>query len=171
MKQNMLMRRAQAGFTLIELMIVVAIIGILAAVALPAYQDYTARAKVSEVILAASTCRTAISEASQTGFSADATANGFGCGEDGTGPVSQYVQTVTTSAAGVITVTARNISQLGTNIGVSMVPYSTADTGATGTASVAADFNSATLKQVRGWKCQAAGTNGIQAKYLPASCR
>ena len=55
--------KAQKGFTLIELMIVVAIIGILAAIALPAYQDYTTRAKVSEVILAASSARTSISEA------------------------------------------------------------------------------------------------------------
>ena len=56
------MKRVQQGFTLIELMIVVAIIGILAAVALPAYTDYTKRAKVSEVMLAASAARTAVSE-------------------------------------------------------------------------------------------------------------
>ncbi len=60
------MKQVQKGFTLIELMIVVAIIGILAAVALPAYQDYTVRAKVSEVLLAASSCRTGITEAIQT---------------------------------------------------------------------------------------------------------
>ena len=60
-------RQLQQGFTLIELMIVVAIIGILAAVALPAYQDYTKRAKMSEVILAASACRTTITEVYQTG--------------------------------------------------------------------------------------------------------
>jgi type IV pilus assembly protein PilA len=60
------MKRVQQGFTLIELMIVVAIIGILAAVALPAYQDYTIRARVSEAVLATSQCRTAISEIYQT---------------------------------------------------------------------------------------------------------
>jgi type IV pilus assembly protein PilA len=59
-------RTLQKGFTLIELMIVVAIIGILAAVALPAYQDYTVRAKVSELMLAASSAKTAVSEAAAT---------------------------------------------------------------------------------------------------------
>ena len=59
------MKQIQKGFTLIELMIVVAIIGILAAVALPAYQDYTVRAKVSELILQASGFRTSISEKAQ----------------------------------------------------------------------------------------------------------
>ena len=60
------MKRIQKGFTLIELMIVVAIIGILAAVALPAYQDYTKRAKVSEVLLAASSAKNTIAEYANT---------------------------------------------------------------------------------------------------------
>lgn len=169
------MKSMQKGFTLIELMIVVAIIGILAAVALPAYQDYTARAKVSEVVLAASTCRTAVSEASQTGFSSTpSTTNKFGCGEGGTtaSPLSQYVETVTTSADGKIAVKARGISQLGTtNVWVRFLPYSDA---ALTTPSAAADFNRASVKVVKGWKCEGGdlnAANGIEAKYLPASCR
>ena len=89
-------RNLQKGFTLIELMIVVAIIGILAAVALPAYQDYTIRAKMSEVILAGSVCRTTITETSQTGMSSAPAGNDFGCDESATSAKSQYVAALTT---------------------------------------------------------------------------
>ncbi len=91
--------KAQKGFTLIELMIVVAIIGILAAIALPAYQDYTNRAKASEVVLAASTARTCVTEIIQ----ADSGGALDSCDDDFTG--TQYVSNLAVAADGVITVT------------------------------------------------------------------
>ncbi|MCL1860473.1 MAG: pilin [Proteobacteria bacterium] len=161
------MKKTQQGFTLIELMIVVAIIGILAAVALPAYQDYTARARVSEVILAASSCRTTITEASQTGLNVVA-ANGFGCGEDAAGPISQYVQTLTTANDGVITVTARGISQLGGNNVLELRPFTDADAQ---NPAVQDNFQRGQEQAIVAWQCGPAAANGIDPRYLPASCR
>src|SRR5437763_655224 len=99
------MKRLQKGFTLIELMIVVAIIGILAAVALPAYQDYTVRAKNSEVILAASSCRTSITEVIQSASTLP-TAGNWGC--EASTPTSQYVAKIETDGTGRILVTSQN---------------------------------------------------------------
>lgn len=100
------MKSLQKGFTLIELMIVVAIIGILAAVALPAYQDYTVRARVSEVLLAASSARTGVTESCQVN---NGCANVTGI----TIASSQFVQDGTVSSAGVIVVNAK--SEVGTS--------------------------------------------------------
>ncbi len=151
------MKRMQQGFTLIELMIVVAIIGILAAVALPAYQDYTIRAKMSEVILAMSACRTSITEVYQSGGTAPG-AGSWGC----EAVSSKYVGGLTTDANGVVTATVSNISALVDGSVVTLTPLVTAGTAAT----TAADMG----KDLYGWICGGTGTN-VKANYLPGSCR
>jgi type IV pilus assembly protein PilA len=156
------MKRVQQGFTLIELMIVVAIIGILAAVALPAYQDYTKRAKMSEVILAASACRTTITEVYQSGSSGPG-ADNWGCEVSAAGGGSKYVGKVETDLNGVITVTAQGISASDIDgKKVTLIPYVNATTPMT----VAADLSKPVFK----WLCGGTGTD-VPAKFLPGSCR
>jgi type IV pilus assembly protein PilA len=115
--QNMknIKQRAQKGFTLIELMIVVAIIGILAAVALPAYQDYTTRGKMSEVIGFAGAAKTAVGTCIiSTGAIADCASNAKAGLDVNTDINSKYVKSVTVSTGAVITVAiqATNVSGL-----------------------------------------------------------
>jgi type IV pilus assembly protein PilA len=159
------MKTVQQGFTLIELMIVIAIIGILAAVALPAYQDYTIRAKMTEVVLAASACRTSVSEVYQTGDASSPPGGGnWGCETVSGTAQSRYVLSVTTDGNGVITVTTQGFADAAIDgRTVSLIPEN-----ATGTALTTTDIGSAV---VGSWTCGPGSTNPLPSKYLPGSCR
>ncbi|MFC4621635.1 prepilin-type N-terminal cleavage/methylation domain-containing protein [Comamonas nitrativorans] len=151
------LRSMQKGFTLIELMIVVAIIGILAAVALPAYQDYTARAKTAEVILAASTARTCVSESAQVGTNPD------DCDADF--QATKYVSGITVSAAGVVVATAQDDLN---GLTITLTPQK--GTGAAAAAAVATDFTMAPVT-ITEWVCTGAATGSAKNSWLPANCR
>lgn len=138
------MQTKNKGFTLIELMIVVAIVAILAAVAIPAYQDYLTRSKVAEIAAAAGACKTSVSEyyASAGSFASITNANA-GC------------STVATQNGGAPVVTA----------GSGIITIASSIPNAAGNYILTPGFNGTDLTS---WNCNA---SDIAKKYLPASCR
>ena len=173
-------RNLQKGFTLIELMIVVAIIGILAAVALPAYQDYTIRAKISEGVIAGSSVKSLFSEAFQTdgivGLDAAATAYAAVPTAEKT---SKYVKDITTTAGTPWTITVAILADgkngipttmdgqtftLSPNVG-NAVPVAASK----GAVDWACGSKTTVTATKRGLANVTAGT--LEAKYAPSECR
>jgi type IV pilus assembly protein PilA len=154
------MKCSQQGITVVESMIVVAVIGILAAVALPIYQNYVKRTKMAEVVLAVSACKTPVSEIYLSARTAPGAGN-WGC--EVPDPVRTRVQSLTTGPNGEIMAVAGGFSDRAIDGKVlTLVPL------IGGSAATAADIGNA----VTSWRCGSLldGTT-IPANYLPSSCR
>lgn len=156
------MKAIQKGFTLIELMIVIAIIGILAVIALPAYQDYTARAQISEAISLMEGQKSAVVE-----YYADKGAWPTGNTQAGiaTSIQGKYVEKVEVGGNGVITaeMKATDVNKEIQGKTVSLTPHTTT-AGATPGAAATANGSFT-------WTCAPGTTNGVDPKFLPSSCR
>lgn len=168
------MRAVQKGFTLIELMIVVAIIGILAAVAIPAYQDYTVRSKVTEGLVLASAAKVAVSEGY---YSGDMVGVGAAAAQYALNfTPTKYVGGIAIgSGTGVITITYAAPAQIAgntlllspfINTGVAPVPLAAGQTGNIDWACVGTGNTTATANQMG-----AAGAGNLPARYAPSECK
>jgi len=160
------MKTVQKGFTLIELMIVVAIIGILAAIAIPAYQDYTQRAQVGEAMTLVSGAKTALAEFAQTNGTYPTAAQLTELNL-GTAVVGQYASFEVAAATGVITAT-----MAATPPAAGMRPVGAAVTGkaVTFTPPSQADLTAGTVTVFK-FTCLSAATDGVPNKFLPSSCK
>ncbi|MDY0105654.1 MAG: pilin [Giesbergeria sp.] len=178
-------RFMQKGFTLIELMIVVAIIGILAAVALPAYQDYTVRARVTEGISLATGAKKLVETDAQTATELKALADTFNAQVGGKGAVSKYVAQVAisdTTGEVAVTFNEKNIGAIPAASQLVYTPYiqlsggpvalETALKGTdTGTMDWGCASDSNEVAKARGLKNITAATKALPAKYAPSECR
>lgn len=156
--------KKQQGFTLIELMIVVAIVGILAAIAIPAYQDYIKRSKMTEVSASMGACKTSVTEYYQTNNKLPEDEETAGCGSADTADLSQYLGTLTVEN-GVISAQSQNIDAVLDTSTTSLTPCTESD-GASGTCTKPVDESGDPIKS---WKCT--NDNSAVFKYLPATCR
>jgi len=156
--------RRQGGFTLIELMIVVAIVGILAAVAIPRYQDYTVRAKMSEVVNMMSPAKTSISEyyISEGKFPTSETQAGVQTGAQGNYIASAAYSSTAASSTNETSATAT-------------ITYTLKSAGTDGTPSEVGGGKIGMKAEIKDgavvWTCGTPSSGGIDEEYLPSSCR